>query len=191
MKGWIYRFRFQGKEAMQIGERVYKESQEIEDLYLTIDALLLRGQHLDDALEFKLDDVLEYVVEAEKILNEIADVSSLDYIRRKASILLSKAQIYFEQASHNKALECALRCLEIQEKVGRKIDIAYTLQTISLITMHMGDRNAGLEYAMKSLALQEELNNRVGIAASLSIAGSASNFKGYVNQAIEFSKKYL
>jgi len=188
MKGWIYNYKYQWKEANQIGERVYKESQKIGDLSLTIDALLLKGEPM---FHGKLDDALEYVLEAEKKLDVIADDSSSDYIRRKASIFFYKARFYLLKSIYNKALECALQCLEIREKLGRKIDIAYTFQNIAFIYINRGDHNAGLEYAMKSLAIQEELNNRVGIAASLNTVGFAYNFKGNFNQAIEFCKKSL
>ncbi|MHA1992711.1 MAG: tetratricopeptide repeat protein [Candidatus Hodarchaeales archaeon] len=195
MIGLIYNYKYQWKKAMQIGDRVYKEGREIGDLSLTVDALLLKGALLpiifSNIYGVSINDVLEYVLEAERKLSEIADDISIDYLRKKASILLYKARFYFFKGIYNKAFECALQCLEIQEKLGRKIDIAYTLQTIAHIYMFIGDHNAGLEYALKSLAIQEELNNLVGIAESLSIVGFAFNFKGNFNQVVEFCEKSL
>jgi tetratricopeptide (TPR) repeat protein len=195
MLGWIYNYMYQWKNAIQIGDRVYKEALEVGDLSLTIDTLLLKGALFPSIISniygFQIKEILEYVLEAERKLGEIADDTSLDYLRRKSLILLYKARFYYFKSIYKKALECALQCLEIQEKLGRKIDIAYTFQTIAHLHMFLGDFNAGLEYALKSLAIQEELNNSVGIAESLSIVGFAFNFKGNFSQVVEFCKKSL
>jgi tetratricopeptide (TPR) repeat protein len=188
LKGRIYYFKNQWKETRKLGEKVYKESQEIGDLPLTIDALLLKGEPWSYE---KLDDSFQYVLEAENKLNEISEYSSLEYEHRRALVLHYKARIYHFKGIYDKALEYALLCLEIQEKIGSKIDIAQTFIIIAFINMHMGEHNAGLEYAMKCLNLQEELNNRVGIATGLYLVGLAYNYKGYYNKAIEYSKKSL
>jgi tetratricopeptide (TPR) repeat protein len=195
MVGWIYNYKYQWEKAMQIGDRVYKESLEISDLSLSIDALLLKGALFpitySSNFGLNIDDVLQYVLEAESKLSELADDKSLDYLRRRASILLYKTRYYIFKSIFNKALECGIQSLEIQEKLDRKIDIAFTLQTIAHICMFIGDYNTGLEYAMKSLAIQGELNNRVGIAESLSVVGFAYNFKGNFNQVMKFCNKSL
>ncbi len=191
LKGRIYYYMYQGKKAIQIGERVYKESQEMGDICLIIDALLLKADPnvLKDLGRGM--DAVKYVLEAEKKFKKIEKNSSSNYMLRKASILSRKAYIYSFIGNARKALRFAMQSLEIWQKFSRKIDIAYTFQTIYWINSFKGDREAQLDYAKKCLAIQEELNNRVGIAASLYQIEWTYNLKGYFNQAIELARKVL
>ena len=193
LKGRIYNYMYQRKKAVQIGERVYKESQEIGDTSLTIDALVLKAA--PGVLKYlgRPEDALKYVLEAEKKFKKIDKNLSSNYMHRKASILSSKALIYSFIGNYRKALRFALQSLEIWEKLSNKIDIAYTFQTIYNIKLSKGDldHEAQLDYAKKSLTMQEELNNRVGIAASLYQLEWTYNLKGYFNQAIELGRKAL
>ncbi|MFX1532544.1 MAG: tetratricopeptide repeat protein [Promethearchaeota archaeon] len=189
IKGRIYNYKYKWNKAVDIGEQVYKESQEIGDTTLIIDALLLKSNPQNPYIN--LDNSLKYVLEAEKKNKKIDKSLSSDYMRRKASILLCKAKIYLPTGLYKKALRHALQSLEIWEKLNRKIDVAYTFQVIGYIYEGMGDRDAGLDYTMKSLSIQEELNNRVGIAASLTNVEWLYNVRGYFNQAIEVGTKIL
>jgi tetratricopeptide (TPR) repeat protein len=188
LKGRIYSDIHQYQDAVEIGEVAYQMSKKVGGIMESIDALCLRANMF---IFGKIEQAFECLEEAEKLLNEITDNSSLNYMQRKSSILHNKAWVYHYKGIFEEALECTLQCLEIREKLGRKFDIASTFILIGLSNMRLGDRNAGLEYAMKSLAIQQELNNQIGIAWNLYFVGLAYSFKGNFNQAIDYCKKSL
>jgi tetratricopeptide (TPR) repeat protein len=180
---------------VKISERAYQLSQDLGSEPESIEALIGKA-----FIAFiRLDKSESYILDAERRLNSLADIFTLEMLKRR--LLLIKSLILYLKGNNNEAAESARECLKLtkeqkigkklEENIGRKIDIAYTIQTIALLTLNMGKYNVGLNYAIKSLALQEELNNRVGIAASLCIVGVAYSFKGYLNQAIEYFNKCL
>lgn len=71
LKGRIYEYMYQWKKSVDIGERVYKECQEIGDITLTIDALLLKGNPGVLRNLGNLEGSLQYVLEAEKIFKKV------------------------------------------------------------------------------------------------------------------------
>jgi tetratricopeptide (TPR) repeat protein len=102
-----------------------------------------------------------------------------------------KAWAFFYKGNHSEALESALECLKLQEKLGGASEMAYTLQILA--DTYLGNRNyeLAIEYASRSLALFEEIGDQRGISADMAILGNIHRFKGNLNQAIKYFKQAL
>jgi tetratricopeptide (TPR) repeat protein len=174
--------------AVQIGDEAYQLSIKLGNASESINALLLKAAML---FLGKYKEALGVVTEAEKKHNELNEKSSLRYSHQKTSIYYYKAWVYALIGLFDKAFKMATKCLELREKIGKKLDIANSLLILGRVCLYIGDRNAGLDYAMRSLALSEELNDQVGIATSLSLVGIAYNYKGNFFQAIDYCNQSL
>jgi tetratricopeptide (TPR) repeat protein len=137
-----------------------------------------------------MDKALELTLEAEKLLNSLREKSSSDLSSKRADILYQKSWIYYKKNEYEKALETALCCLEWREKIGNKLNIAYSMRQLSSISLFT-KINAALDYAMKSLTLQTEINNQIGIASSLQSIGATYIIKGNFDEAIKFYEQSL
>ncbi|MHA2282399.1 MAG: tetratricopeptide repeat protein [Promethearchaeota archaeon] len=188
MKGWIYNNKYQWEEAIVIGERVYKESQEIGDISLTIDALIMKALVWSVG---KIDEAFEYVLEAEKILNQLTECASFNVKRLRAGMLGMKSWILMMKGDSIKALELAFQSLGYVKKEGNKNAISGAMERIGYIYFTMGEPKLALDYAMKSLKLSEELSWQQHIAASLLLVGYCYSSLGILDQALKFSERAL
>ena len=187
-KGKIFtKFQKYGESA-RIGELALRLGQGLETVPDTIMALLFKSNIL---FLGKFNEAIDYVNEAENLLNSLTDVSPSFISRLKADIWFRKAWVCLFQGKTNEALEAAMKCREIQEKFKTKSDIAYTFLVIGNIYNAKNDNRAALDYALKSLKMFEEIGDSVGAATTLSFLGVISYHKGQMNQALNYTKKSL
>ncbi len=188
LKGRIYAIFQQYDKAVTEGEHAYQISQDLGITSRSIDALLLRTYIV---FVGRFDEALGFALEGEKLLDSLESKSSSDLSGKKAGLLNMKAWIYYFKGDYNLALEQAQHCLALREKIGIKLNIAYTLLTISHIYNQIGEPNLALEHSMKCLWLFEELDNQVGISSGLSVSGRIYYTMGDLDQAIRYSRKSL
>ena len=188
IKGWIYSYQAMYGNAIKFGERAYQISQKLKSLPESIDALLLKATMV---FKGQIDKSLEITLEAESVLNSLHEMSETEYSRRKAGILFFKSQINFSKVNYHQALEQALQCLTLREKIGDKFTITHSLIQIANICLLKGEINTGLEHALKNLKIQEEMGWSKGIAYGLYLVGFAHNYKGNLDLAIEYCKRSL
>ncbi|MFX1378740.1 MAG: tetratricopeptide repeat protein [Promethearchaeota archaeon] len=188
LKGKIYYFNEQYKNAVEVGELAYNLSQKLGIVTETINALLIKAQIVFTG---KLGEAHNYIEEAENLINPLINNSSFDIIEQQADLILIKSIIYRISNDLNKALELALKWLELKEKTSKKLETSRIYWQLGEIFLYKSEPNRALDYAKKSLTIQKELNNPVGIATSLNLVGLTYYSKGNFNQALKFCKQSL
>ncbi|MFW9824294.1 MAG: tetratricopeptide repeat protein, partial [Candidatus Thorarchaeota archaeon] len=175
-------------ESIQVGELAYQLSQALGRVEDSIFALQFKANKL---FLGEPNVALDYLLEAEKLLNSLTDVSPSFLSRQRANILYRRAWANSSKGDSDTALETALECLELRKKFGRKIDIAYIYELLSYIYNGKADNNVALDYALKSLEIFKELGNSIGQATLLAQAGFLSYITGDINNALMYCKKSL
>jgi tetratricopeptide (TPR) repeat protein len=186
LKGRLYEYQRRPGKSVKIGEEAYQMSQKLGKVSETIDALLLKSL----IVFFRSpDDALEPILEAEKLLNAHVEKPSSVLSRQKANILYRKSRIYYLKADSDHALEFALQCLALREKLGENLEISSSLLQIGFLLIIKGEYKKALDYIKRSLTLRRELNFKTGIAEILpQLALSYFNL-GELDQALEICKQ--
>lgn len=109
-KGKIYTLLQQYPESAKIGELAYNLSKRLESVPDTIIALTFRANVV---LLGQLERILDYLSEAENLLNSLSDVSPNFISRQKANLLFRKAWAHFFDGNRDEAIEEALECLDL------------------------------------------------------------------------------
>jgi tetratricopeptide (TPR) repeat protein len=161
-------------------------SQKLENVLTSINALLILA-HIVYIGEVK--KALEYISEAENLINLISKDPSPEFYKLQADFLLIKSIVYNFKADHNKSLELALQWLALRENVAEKLDVSRIYRHLAEVYLFRGEPNIALDYALKSLDLQKELSNSIGIAQCLSLIGATYCSKGDLDNALKFSKQ--
>jgi tetratricopeptide (TPR) repeat protein len=187
-KGKIYTILQQYQESAKIGELAYRLSKGLERVPDTITALIFRANM---AILGEYEEPLEYLREAEELLNSLEDASLSFITRQKAHILYRKGLAHWGKTDVDEALEEALECLALQEKLGRKTDIGYTLQLLGNIHLSVKKLDLADGYLSRALRIFEELEDPIGSAWILSVLGRVSFNKGDLNNALAYCKKSL
>lgn len=171
------------RKAYEIGDIAYLQSKKLNDKVNSVEALLLK---LSLISALKMDVVLNFVIEAENLLNSSTIDLALDYNRLRAGIKYVKALIKNFKGEYNRAEELAFECLEIREKLGYKLDITQTFYLLSLIYSMKSDLDLALDYALKCLSLQKDLGYQYGIPMGLYSVGYAYTIKGDYEKAFNY-----
>jgi len=187
-KGKIYTLLQQYPESVKIGELAYSLSKRLERVPDTIMALIFRS---NPVLLGQLERVLDYLNEAEYLLNSLTDVSPNFISRQKANILFRKAWAHFFDGNRDGAIEDALECLDLQEKLGNKNEVAHTLHTLGHIYLFSNEFDLAVDYVSRGLRIFEEIGDPIGGALILNKLGRISFVKGDLNKALAYCKKSL
>ncbi|MHA1985969.1 MAG: tetratricopeptide repeat protein [Promethearchaeota archaeon] len=187
-KGKILTIYQRHDDAVKVGKLAYRLSLSLGKPIETIYSLILRANSL---FLGQYDKALNYLFEAESILNSLSDVTPSYLARQRKNILFRKSYAYFYKGDFNKALEIAVECLELQEKYGSENDVAYTLQLLGSIYVGKYDFDLALNYTSRSLTMLEKLGDQVGLATSLMLMGGIYYREGKLDQAVKYNKKSL
>ncbi|MHA2055107.1 MAG: tetratricopeptide repeat protein [Candidatus Hodarchaeales archaeon] len=175
-------------ETANLGKLAYHLSKTLRRPHDTIYALLFQASSL---FLGEPEESLNYLSEADNLLDTLSDISISYFNRQKKNILFKKSWAHLMKFELNKALETALECLELQNEYGYKSDTGYTLQVLGSIYHNKGDNDLAFDYASKSLTMLEEIGDQAAIATTFHILGRISHQLGDLNHAIEYSKKSL
>ncbi|MFW9877990.1 MAG: tetratricopeptide repeat protein [Candidatus Thorarchaeota archaeon] len=188
LKGKIYTLFQQYIESMKIGEITYKLSQSLERILDRIMALLFKANCV---FLRQSEETLSFLLEAEKLLSSLHDVSPTFISRQKANILFRKSWAYNYKGDLDNAFEAATECLKIYESFNRKSEIAYTFQVIGFIFEAKNQFDVARDNALKSLKLFEEIRDPIGTATTIVLLGRISYYTGDLNKALQYFKKSL
>ncbi|MHA1931739.1 MAG: tetratricopeptide repeat protein, partial [Promethearchaeota archaeon] len=188
LKGRIYCYRGEYRNALEIGEIAYILSQKLGYDFESIDALIIKAHVIYLG---KTEEAYEIIIKAEKIFKSISDFPTSGFTRQQADILLLKSIILSHRDDHNRAMELAMQCLPLLEEINEKLDLSRILYHLSELYLHKSEPKLGLEYALKSLVLREELNYQSGIAESLYLVGTGYYTTGDFDQALKLAKQSL
>lgn len=188
LRGWAYVYKLRFRRAVEVGKHAYLMSKELGMAPETIDALLLKAfmTYLGNP-----NEAFECVLEAENIFASHGDKTSSKHLKLEHDILYLKSIIYNTKGNFDKALELGLESLDLGEKIGNKISVAYNYISLAGYYQFRGDPNKGLENVMKGLELFKEINFQNGIALSFSLLGSLHLYKGDLDQALKFTNQSL
>jgi tetratricopeptide (TPR) repeat protein len=188
LKGKIYCYLEQYKNARRIGETAYLLSQKLETKLETVEALLIKAHiiFLGD-----MEEAYKVIVDAERILESLNNDSTVDYSRQQADILFLQSHIYRFKGDLDGAFRLAKQCLSIRLDLNKKIDISSVYFLLGLLYLYESDSSLGLDFATKSLEIQEELRNKTGIARALYLVGTSYFVKGNFEKALKLSRECL
>lgn len=113
LKGRIYAYNRQERDAIKVGEQTYQMSQKLGLISESIDALLLKARIL---FLGEVGKVLELILEAEEKINSLADKSSSNIQRQKGEILYYKSWYYYFLGDLDSTLKSAEQSLLLQKK---------------------------------------------------------------------------
>ncbi|MFX1455363.1 MAG: tetratricopeptide repeat protein [Promethearchaeota archaeon] len=187
-KGKILTIYQRHNETANVGNLAYRLSKTLGRTHDTIYALLFKASSLYFG---ESEEALEYLSEAENILNSLSDFSPSYLNRQKTNILFKKSWAYVMKGDWNEALESALKCLKLQENYGYKSESAYILQVIGFVYTYKNEYDLAFDYVSRSVPLLEEIGDQTGLALTYSILGTCSFFRGELTQAIEYCEKSL
>jgi tetratricopeptide (TPR) repeat protein len=186
LKGKIYTFNQKFEESVKIGKLSYRMSQSLGRINDALTSLLIKA---NCAFLGQFDKALGYLLKAEELLNSLTDISPSYISRQRANILYKRGYANQLKGNLSVALETALECLPLQQKLGRKVEIAYTLSLLGDIYYAKGDNDIALDYAMRSKTNFEEIGDKIGLTTSLRALGMIYLSKGDLDNALKYSKK--
>ncbi|MHA2129754.1 MAG: tetratricopeptide repeat protein [Promethearchaeota archaeon] len=173
-------------EAVKNGKQAYRLSQGMGRDIETITSLILKANCV---FLGQFDKALDYVLEAENLINSLTDISPSYLSKQRAHLLFRRAWAYNLKGNFKIALETALECLPLQEKFGTKINIAYNLTLLGDTYSAMGDIDSALDSTMKSIEIFEEIGDKIGLTLSQRVLGVIHYGKGDFDQALKHLKK--
>lgn len=183
LKGRIYFYNEQYRDAVKIGGLLYELSQEFGSLPESIYALVLKSYIGDTTIALKI------ILEAEKVFNSIEGTPNLDLSTQRMEILSRKSWLHFHKGNLDKAIESAKQCLSLLKKRDNKLEIGSSFYLFGYIYWYLLEFDTAFDYAMKSLDIMEELDFPRGIAYSSTLVSNIYLAKGDFNQALIFCKK--
>jgi len=188
LKGNIYYFIQQLKEAVEIGERAYPMSQELGLVPESIEALILKAYIV---FLGNPDQALNLTKEAEKLLNSLSDEVLVNITKLKLALMSTEAWVYSIKNDFNIALNLALEALILAKKIKHNVMVGFTLYLIGDIYIGKGEYDTALEYIMKSLKIFEKIDFQAGLAITIGEIGRIYYLKGDLNRALESFKRSL
>lgn len=183
----------QFEEGFKFAEKAYQMSKELRlDIY-SIDAVILMGNALMRLQ--KLDDALDKILQGERLLKSITQISQNELIKREASLAVVKSIIFFYKGDGDKTLKYMKQSLTLRETLGNKKEIIESLSYIgNIYTWYKGDLDLGLKAAERCQALVEEVNVksvRFPLALNLINFGNIYFQKGLLDRALKYYKDSL
>ncbi|MFX0036663.1 MAG: tetratricopeptide repeat protein [Candidatus Hermodarchaeota archaeon] len=188
LKGKIFCYKEQYKQAIEVGELAYQLSQKLSSIFHSIESLLIKAYTVYLG---NVEQGYKYIKEAEKLIKLISEDLASEFPTLEANLQIIKMMAYHFRTDHTKALKLAKQCLSILEHLGEKLEISRIYNLLVDIYLLKNNPNIALNYGLKSLELQEELKNPIGIATSLSFIGFSHFRKGDFSKALKFGRRSL
>ncbi|MFX0074600.1 MAG: tetratricopeptide repeat protein, partial [Candidatus Hermodarchaeota archaeon] len=179
----------QFQEALNISDRIYQESQLLNNCFLTFDALIIKA-----TIPIKLgnlEKIPDLITQAEKLLKTISDSSLNETKQKKADFLKLKGDYHFSRGEFSESVEFQKQVLVLREKLGDKKNLAKTLSLIGDAFGLMGEIDESLLYYRRSLNLCEELNLKSTKAKILIAFNAICYLNGNFERALDFIKRGL
>jgi len=182
----FFRFR-RDEECLRYAEIAYQQAQNLNHKMLSIDALLNKSWALFWFGDFEQANIS--IRTAEKILNNLKNISDCDYKRRKALIYFIKAcRSWF--LSDSEGLKYANKSLKIRQRIGRKYEIVESYSILSgLITHFTDDFDNALEFLRRCHKLGLEIHHPWTETFDQKNFGDIYYIKGDLHRALKHYKR--
>ena len=169
------------EDGLMLTEKALTESQGLRKPLQEVDALIAMAEaswHLG-----KYDKSLETIERGEQALTTLAGEPLAALAQRKAFLIYLRGRICWRKGELDRALKYYRQSLAVQEEIGKKQEIALTLNNIGTVFWQKGDLDQALDFYEQGLALREEIGNKQDIAGSLNNLGAVFAQKGDLDRA--------
>jgi tetratricopeptide (TPR) repeat protein len=190
LEGRLHGYTVEVHEMIRVGELAYKLGQKLGSVPETIEALIIKSLILHFG---KLDESLEFINEAEILIDRLTKETKSELPQERADTLLAKSWAYLYKGDLKMALELALQGLSLRENLDEEIPSGYYDANLLLgyIYIMRGDPNTALNHAAKDLEIQKKRNNADWIAGSLVLHGGISFSTGDLDSSIKYCNQAL
>jgi tetratricopeptide (TPR) repeat protein len=185
-KARIYAYSGPLEKYVKLSESAYQMSQDLGLVAESIEALIGKAYILWIG---DIDKATSYVLDAERMLNSLADDSSTRVLRR--NLLFIKSWTLNFKVNFRAAAKSARECLRLSKEQGNKLNLASGFNLLGWINLNQGNRVRAFDYAMKGLEYNKDLNFARAIAGSYSLIASIYLTEGDYDQAMDYCKKSL
>jgi len=110
------------------------------------------------------------------------------------TLIAAKLQLgisYNQMGDNDEAMKIYIPALKQAEKLGDKVGMGYSLNSIGIVHDNKGEYDKALEYYDRSLKIQEELGDKYGMVYSLNSIGIVHYNRGEYSKAAEYLEKSL
>ena len=191
LKGQILNWQGKHEELIKFGEKIYNESQQINNNLQSVDILILISNSLSSHQLQKNNEALNKLEQAENLLKKISQISHKDLIQRKAQIANIKGWVSFRKGNNFQAKEYLEWTLNLREEIGNTREIIYAYGVMATILIAEGKLDHALEYVDKCLVLAEEAKIQHWIALGNLLLGIVYAMKGEFELELRHNKKSL
>jgi len=178
----------ENEKGIELAEKAFKESKELDNQDLMIEADISKANALIGL--GKLKECLAIVEINEKLLavttmrNKIIDLNRAALNRIKGKAIRRKGEL-------DQALEYLSRSLSIYKNLNQKFEIAGLFNDIGIIHASKGELDLALEYLQQSLEGYEEVGNIQPAFKLFNNIGLIYSYKGEPDKALENYQKSL
>ena len=178
------------EDIIKLAEKTYKESLRLGKNILSVDILIEKAYAL---LRLgKTDKAHGIIKQGELLLKTLTQELPAEYKQRKAYIALAKGWVFDQKLDTEQALKHFELSLSLQEELGAKREIAWSLYGIAHVFMNRkGDFDRALKYLEQGIVIAEESGNKLCIGGILFYMGQLHCFKGDLDRGIMLFEQSL
>jgi len=178
------------EDVVKLAEQTYKESLGLGKNLLSVDILLIMANALVwlDQPD-KLNDIL---MQGEELLKTLPQEVPADYKQREAYLAFNKGWFYFRTNDANQALKHFEYSISLQEELGAKQEIAFSLIGIARVfTFLKINFDRALRFSERGIANAEESGNKWCIGYCVINMALVYFVKGELDRSIMLYKQGL
>lgn len=174
-------------EGLINAERIYNSAQNLGKVKNTIRALLDRSFYLRNL--GKLENAVKLTTEAEKLFDDLSDLSHEGRLKLNSALLSEKTWISLEKSNLEQSLEFSKKSLKMRKDLNDKKLIARSLIDIAGVYSTMGNLDLVLEHGKKVLDIEDV--NIPSKMWALRYIGNTYRKKGELSKGLEYLKQGL
>ncbi|MFX1570057.1 MAG: hypothetical protein ACFFCV_17005 [Promethearchaeota archaeon] len=188
------------EDVIKYTEQTYNESIKLGNNLLSFDILLI----MTHALLFsqRLDETINIIWQAEKLLKSLSQESPADYKPRVANLAYIKGRYYMQIMNADQAIKHSEHSLALLKELDDKEETffflsalilsVYSLDTITRTYIYLkGDYDQALKYCKQALTNAEESGNKWLIGWSSMGMGVIYGFKRELDNSIKYYEQSL
>lgn len=175
------------KEALQLADRVLKESEGLDNFLIQLDALIPKSYSL--FLTARYNEGIQIAEKGLKLISAVTNLPAKDIARRKARLLLWKARIIAQLGDFERNIEPAKEALSLAEESGYKNTVVNSLIVLGEVYEYLGESRKSKEFLEEALKNASELGNKFYIAFSYLFLARIKQTRREYEQAIELYKR--
>ncbi|MHA1210979.1 MAG: tetratricopeptide repeat protein [Candidatus Heimdallarchaeota archaeon] len=182
-RGHVLFFLGKVQESLQLSEMALKQSKKFDNASLELCALIIHVLNLRFVGRF--DEAVELSEKGLEILSTATVLPAKEIAKRKAQLLIWKAETIFQLGDTKKSLELTEEALILALKSDHKPAVSMAYGKIGLYHLWLNDNKKYEEYNLKSLAVATELGNKFLIAMNYIRSANIKRQKKEYQEALD------